>query len=76
MPRKIGTKVMDQASSIITVKATNDIFPLFNLERDLEIGQFMAFIVKHKAVKVRVLLSIGKVVEFGPSKWTMKVKVI
>jgi len=36
-PRRIGAEVMGQTSFTTTMKATHDLFPIFNLQRDFEL---------------------------------------
>ena len=58
------------------METTNDPFPTFNPERDLQIGHFVLLTVEKKEVPAEVPFFVGKVMEFGQRKWAMKVKVI
>ena len=63
--RRQRVNVVGVASSTCTVETTNDHFPTFNPQRDLQIGHFLALTVERKEVRAGVPFFVGKVMEFG-----------
>ncbi len=58
--------------SIVEVQ---DLFPVFEPEKDLQVGQFVVLTVEATKVKPGVPFYVGKVLEFGQQKWATKMKV-
>jgi len=75
-PRKTrvhGTRVTIATTSL---EEGQDLFPVFDPKKDLQVKQFVAFNVEPTEIRARVPFYMGNFLEFGQCKWALKVKVL
>jgi hypothetical protein len=67
-PRKRASSATQQTIGATSSEGGEDRFPPFNLENDIQVGQFVALTVEQEELRASIPFYVGKVLEFGQRK--------